>query len=138
MAQMVSEIMSTDPATVPGQVSISEAARLMREREIGDVLVTDEGRLRGVLTDRDIVVRAVAEERTDTATVREICTEDVVSCRVSDEVDRAVALMREHAVRRLPVLDEGRPVGVVSLGDLAIERDQRSALADISAAFPSP
>ena len=138
MAQMVSEIMSTDPATVPGQVSISEAARLMREREIGDVLVTEEGRLRGVLTDRDIVVRAVAEERTDTATVREICTEDVVSCRVSDEVDRAVALMREHAVRRLPVLDEGRPVGVVSLGDLAIERDQRSALADISAAFPSP
>jgi CBS domain-containing protein len=135
---MVSEIMSTDPATVPGQVSISEAARLMREREIGDVLVTEEGRLRGVLTDRDIVVRAVAEERTDTATVREICTEDVVSCRVSDEVDRAVALMREHAVRRLPVLDEGRPVGVVSLGDLAIERDQRSALADISAAFPSP
>ena len=89
MAQMVSEIMSTDPATVPGQVSISEAARLMREREIGDVLVTEEGRLRGVLTDRDIVVRAVAEERTDTATVREICTEDVVSCRVSDEVDRA-------------------------------------------------
>ena len=138
MAQMVSEIVSTDPATVPGQVSISEAARLMREREIGDVLVTEEGRLRGVLTDRDIVVRAVAEERTDTATVREICTEDVVSCRVSDEVDRAVALMRAHAVRRLPVLDEGRPVGVVSLGDLAIERDQRSALADISAAFPSP
>ena len=101
MAQMVSEIMSTDPATVPGQVSISEAARLMREREIGDVLVTEEGRLRGVLTDRDIVVRAVAEERTDTATVREICTEDVVSCRVSDEVDRAVALMRAVLTKRL-------------------------------------
>jgi len=138
MAQTVGEIMSTDPATVPGRVAISAAARLMRERGIGDVLVTDEGRLRGVLTDRDIVVRAVAEERSDTATAVEVCSEDVVSCRVSDEVDRAVALMREHAVRRLPVVDDGRLVGVVSLGDLAIERDQRSALADISAAFPSP
>ncbi|WP_034263069.1 CBS domain-containing protein [Actinospica robiniae] len=138
MAQTVSEIMSTDPATVPGQVPISEVARLMREREIGDVLVTDEGRLYGVLTDRDIVVRAVAEERSDTATAMEICSGDVVSCRVADEVDRALALMREHAVRRLPVVEDGRPVGVVSLGDLAIERDQRSALADISAAHPSP
>lgn len=138
MAQTVGEIMSTDPATVPGRVAVSEAARLMRERGIGDVLVTDEGRLRGVLTDRDIVVRAVAEERADTATAMEICSEDVVSCRESDEVDRAVALMREHAVRRLPVVGDGRLVGVVSLGDLAIERDQRSALADISAAHPSP
>lgn len=137
MAQTVSEIMSTEPASVPGRVAVSAAARMMRERGIGDVLVTDEGRLRGVLTDRDIVVRAVADERADTATAVEICSQDVVTCRPTDEVDRAVALMREHAIRRLPVVDDGELVGVVSLGDLALERDQRSALADISAARPN-
>jgi CBS domain-containing protein len=137
MAQLVSEIMSTDPATVPGQVAVTAAARMMRERDIGDVLVTEEGRLCGVLTDRDIVVRAVAEERSETATAREICSEDLVTCRASDEIERAVALMREHSVRRLPVVDDGRLVGVLSLGDLALERDERSALADISAAHPN-
>lgn len=137
MAQMVREIMTADPATVPAQAPVAEAARLMREQDIGDVLVTDQGKLCGVVTDRDIAVRIVADQRPSGTATAEVCTKETVTCSPSDDVDRAVALMREHAVRRLPVVDEGRLVGVVSLGDLAIERDQRSALADISAAPPS-
>ena len=137
MAQKVREIMTADPATVSAQTSVSEAARVMRDANIGDVLVTDQGQLRGVLTDRDIVVRAVAHERPADTPVREVCSPNTVTCAPSDDIERAVALMREHAVRRLPVVDADRLVGVVSLGDLAIERDQRSALSDISAAQPN-
>jgi CBS domain-containing protein len=138
MSQKVSEIMTTDPVTVPARAPISEAARLMRDHGIGDVLVTDEGRLRGVLTDRDIAVRAVADQRLPGGTAAEaVCTADAVTCAPSDDLERATVLMREHAVRRLPVVDQGRVVGVLSLGDLAMERDRRSALADISAARPN-
>jgi CBS domain-containing protein len=130
--------MTADPATVPAQAPVSEAARLMAEQDIGAVLVTEEGRLRGVLTDRDIAVRVVAEQRPDDTPAAEVCgSERVVTCAPDDDVERAAVLMREHALRRLPVVDEGRLVGVLSLGDLAIERDQRSALADISAARPN-
>jgi CBS domain-containing protein len=109
----------------------------MRDANIGDVLVTEAGQVRGVLTDRDIVVRAVAHERPAHTPVVEICSPSTVTCAPSDDIDRAVALMREHGVRRLPVVDADQLVGVLSLGDLAIERDQRSALADISAAQPN-
>jgi CBS domain-containing protein len=101
------------------------------------VLVTDEGRLAGVVTDRDIAVQIVADQRPSGTAVAEIYSRAAITCSSSDDVERAVALMREHAVRRLPVVDEGRLVGVVSLGDLAIDRDQRSALAAISAAPPT-
>lgn len=137
MAQMVREIMTADPATVPARAPVSEAARLMREHDIGEVLVTDEGRLSGVLTDRDIAVRIVAEQRPNGTAAADVCSEATLKVAPGDDIDRAVALMREHYVRRLPVVDDGRLVGVVSLGDLAIERDQRSALADISAAPPN-
>ncbi|HEX4786821.1 MAG TPA: CBS domain-containing protein [Actinospica sp.] len=138
MAQKVHEIMTADPATVPAQAPVSEAARLMGEQDIGAVLVTEEGRLRGVLTDRDIAVRVVAEMRSSETPAAEVCSPGpVVTCSPGDDVERAAVLMREHALRRLPVVDEGRLVGVLSLGDLALELDQRSALADISAARPN-
>lgn len=137
MAQKVGELMARDPATIPGSAAVTVAARLMRERDIGDVLVTDEGALRGVLTDRDIALRAVAEELPEDTTAAEICSTDVVTCSSFDDVADALELMREHAVRRLPVVDRGRLVGVVSLGDLVIEQDQHSTLADISAAYPN-
>jgi CBS domain-containing protein len=137
MAQKVHEIMTADPATVTTKSTMSEAARVMRDENIGDVLVTEEGQLRGVLTDRDIVVRGVAHERPAHTPVHEICSPSTVICAPNDDIDDAVTLMREHGVRRLPVVDAGRLVGVVSLGDLAIERDQNSALAHISAAQPN-
>ncbi len=137
MAERVRELMA-EPVTVPADTTLIEAARLMRDADIGDVLVSDGERLRGVVTDRDLVVRGLAEELTPTGTtVAQLCTRDVVTVHPDDDVQQAVRLMRQAAVRRLPVVDGDRLVGVVSLGDLAIERDERSALADISAADPN-
>ena len=137
MPQQVREIMTPRPVTVPPRTPIADAARMMRDMQVGDVLVAEGNALHGVLTDRDVVVRAVADERSYATAAVDVCSPAAVTCAPSDDVERAVVLMREHALRRLPVVDEGRLVGVVSLGDLAMERDQRSALADISAAPPS-
>lgn len=138
MAQKVRDIMTGVPVTLERNQSLVDAARMMRDAAIGDVLVTDNGRLIGVLTDRDIVVRAVAEARDPgLTTVGEVCSPQVTTVEPDDDLDTAVRLMREQAIRRLPVVDDGRAVGIVSLGDLAVERDERSALADISAAPPN-
>ena len=105
----------------------------MKESDIGDVLVSDDGKLCGVVTDRDIVVRGLAEGRAS-ARLGDICSRELVTVPPDGEVDEAARLMSEHALRRLPVTDHGRPVGMVSIGDLAVEMDRDSVLADISAA----
>jgi CBS domain-containing protein len=137
--QRISDVMTADVTTCPQDATIEDAARLMRQEDIGDVLVTDEeGRLAGIVTDRDIVVRALAEGRSPGETpVRDVLTTEVVALEPKDAVDRAVQVMRDGAVRRVPVVEDGRPVGIVSIGDLAVERDPDSALADISAAEPN-
>ena len=117
---------------------MTDVARIMWDEDIGAVLVTDEDRLRGLVSDRDLVVRVVAEgEDPGRTTVARACSEDLVTVGPDDELDVAVRGMREHAVRRVPVVEEGRPVGIVSLGDLAVERDPGSALGGISAAGPN-
>ncbi|MFI0504008.1 CBS domain-containing protein [Streptomyces albogriseolus] len=138
MAQYVRDIMTSAPVTVGPHTSVAQAARLMRDHDLGAVLVADDGRLRGLVTDRDLVVRAVAEgvDPEETTVVR-ACSEDLVTVRPDDELDLAVRLMREHAVRRVPVVDGEQPVGVLSLGDVALERDPDSALADIGVARPN-
>jgi CBS domain-containing protein len=91
----------------------------------------------GIVTDRDIVVRGVAEGRdADSTQVSDVCTSGVETIDPSASVDDALRLMREHDIRRLPVTKNGRPVGILSLGDLAVEREPESTLADISAATP--
>ncbi|NUT37053.1 MAG: CBS domain-containing protein [Hamadaea sp.] len=138
MAHKVHEVMTDHPVTVEPGTTLAQAAQLMRERNIGDVIVAEGGLPKGIVTDRDIVVRAVAEGRDSTATtVGEICTGDVATVGPDDDADSAVALMRSKAIRRLPVVDHDRLVGVLSLGDMAVDRDPRSALADISAATPN-
>ncbi|TDD77875.1 CBS domain-containing protein [Actinomadura rubrisoli] len=138
MAQKVNEVMTPVPVAVSPDASLVEAGDLMREHGIGDVLVVHEGRLRGLVTDRDIVVRAVAAERDMAATtVAEICSTNVVTVAPGEDAEAAVTLMRRHAVRRIPVMDGDRPIGMVSIGDLAVQRDERSALADISAEPPN-
>jgi CBS domain-containing protein len=111
----------------------------MRGNDIGDVIVLKEKRLFGILTDRDIVVRALAtRSNPETTTVGEICSRDLTTIEPTSSVEQAVRFMREKAIRRLPVVDEGGDViGIVSIGDLALERDPDSALADISAAPPN-
>ncbi|MBT2459100.1 CBS domain-containing protein [Streptomyces sp. ISL-86] len=138
MRQKIREIMTEHPVTVGPQTSLRDAARRMRDADIGDVLITDDGHLRGLVIDRDLVVRALAEGNDpDQTTVAEICSDELVSVAPDDDIDHAVDLMRERALRRLPVIDNEELIGIVSLGDVAIDRDERSALADISAAEPN-
>lgn len=133
MAQTVREVMTRDVVTLPRDASIVEAAKLMRDNGIGDVVVTDGDRAEGIVTDRDIVIRAVADGK-EPGSVRldQVVSEDLTAVAPDDSVDRAVQIMRERAIRRLPVVEAGKPVGIVSLGDLAVEHDPGSALADIS------
>ena len=138
MARKVGEVMTHDPRTVDAGGSLVDAARAMREADVGDVVVIDRGRVAGILTDRDIAVRAVAEERDPRTTrVHEVCSANVVTVTQDQDLGDAIRLMREHDVRRLPVVHDGRPIGILSLGDMAVERDPDSVLADISAADPN-
>ncbi len=135
MAKTIREVMTPDPVCLTDDATIAEAARQMRDSDIGDVLVKDSSGLRGMITDRDIVIRAIATGRDpNTTAVSEILSADPVCAAPDDDVSTAVELMRRHALRRLPVCEGDRLMGIVSIGDLAIEQDSRSALADISAA----
>lgn len=138
MAQKVREIMTRAPVALRSSQPVTEAAKVMREHGIGTVLIVDDGQLKGLVTDRDIVVRAIAEVRDPAVTlVGEICSPDPITVAPDDDTDTVVQRMRERAVRRVPVVEDGHPVGVLSIGDMALERDERSALADISAQPPN-
>lgn len=138
MPQSIREVMTANPVSLPATTSLVDAARRMKDDGIGDVLVADGDDLRGLVTDRDIVVRAVAEGRDSTSTtLGEVCSADLVTLDPGASVHDAVELMSERAVRRLPVVENGRAIGIVAMGDLAIERDPHTALADISAAAPN-
>jgi CBS domain-containing protein len=137
MARSVGDIMTRNPRTVEAGDSVAEAARQMRDGGFGSVLVLDNGQVDGIVTDRDIAVRAVAEGRDPESTqVSEIYSTGVATVEPSQSIEDAVQTMREHDIRRLPVVENGRPVGILSLGDLAVERDPESVLADISASSP--
>ena len=139
MSERIRDVMTTNPETLPESTIVREAAETMRANDIGDVVIVDDnGAISGILTDRDIVVRVVAEGRDPRATrIGDIASRELTAVSPDDPVDRAVLLMRERAIRRLPVVDKGKPVGIVSIGDLALDRDPDSALADISAAPPN-
>jgi CBS domain-containing protein len=134
MAQLVRDLMTPDPVALPAGTPVPEAARVMRERDIGDVLVVDDDRLRGIVTDRDIVVRGVADwGDVSTCSLGDVCSDQLLTATPDEEVDAAITRMREASVRRIPVVDGERPVGILSIGDAAVARDPGSALADISA-----
>ncbi|MEU7316409.1 CBS domain-containing protein [Streptomyces sp. NPDC007083] len=137
MTRLVRDIMTPAATTVRPDASLVEAAQLMRAQDIGDVLVVKDSRLLGLLTDRDITLRAVADA-VDPLSVNclSACTRDPVTVSPDTELRTAVELMRTHAVRRLPVVDGGRPAGMVSIGDLVRESDPESLLAHISRAVP--
>jgi CBS domain-containing protein len=137
MAQQIRDLMTPNPVVLPGTASVHEAARAMRDAEIGDVIVLEQNQVCGIVTDRDIVVRMVAEARDPAnTTLADLCSHALVTVRPTDTLEDAVRLMRTHAIRRLPVVEGGQAVGMVSLGDLAVERDPDSALGAISGAPP--
>ena len=139
MTEYIRDVMTTNPETLPESTTVREAAETMRANDIGDVVIVDDnGAISGILTDRDIVVRVVAEGRDPRVTrIGDIASRELTAASPDDPVDRAVQLMRDKAIRRLPAVDKGKPVGIVSIGDLALDRDPGSALADISAAPPN-
>ena len=139
MTITVGELMTTEPVRKPSDTPLIEVARAMRDNKIGDVLVTDGDRVAGVVTDRDIVVRAVAEGRDPaTTTVGEVASPGMISITQDASASEAVEMMRQEAVRRLLVTDSaGATAGVVSLGDLAAALGPNSALGTISGAPPN-
>ena len=126
MVQSIQDVMTPNPFLIGAETPVARAAHLMRQADVGS------------LTDRDITIRAVAEERdVRTTPVGEVCSREPLTLFVSDTIEQAIEVMRSNSVRRVPVLDEeGRPAGIVSLGDVAIERGG-TPLGDISAAPPN-
>jgi CBS domain-containing protein len=138
MAQTVREVMTDRVVTVPSTASLMDASRAMADHDIGDVIVVDDGNVSGIVTDRDIVVRAIAKgSEPKTTRVSDVLSGQVQTLGPDASIGDAVRLMTEGAIRRIPVVEGGRPIGIVSIGDLAVERDADSALADISAANPN-
>ena len=133
----IRDVMTPNPTCVSPDDSIQNAARIMRDEDTGVVPVVENGRAVGIVTDRDIVVRAVAEDGQMSRPIREIVTGNLVSARPDMSTREAAELMSEHQVRRLPVVENERLVGIVSIGDLAVKegKDRRigDTLQDISA-----
>jgi CBS domain-containing protein len=120
MAKKIREIMSSAPVGLAATQPVSAAARAMKEHGIGAVLVLADGKLAGLVTDRDITVRVLADERDPQATrLGDICSTDLAVVGPDDDVMLATRLVRDRAVRRIPVVKDGIPVGIVSVGDLA-------------------
>ena len=139
MAEQVRDVMTPDPACVSAEDTTDKAAQLMRDRDVGSIVVTENGPgVAGIVTDRDIVVRAVADGKNPTEVrVSEVASSNPTTLSADDAIDDAIGRMREENIRRLPVVEGERPVGIVSLGDLARAQDPNSVLGDISAAPPN-
>ncbi|AMV10332.1 CBS domain-containing protein [Geobacillus sp. G4] len=134
--QTVRDVMSTDVQYCTPLDNLYEAAVKMRDFNVGAIPIVDDGRLVGMITDRDIVVRGMAEKRPGSTAVTEVMSRDLVTLSPDDSVQKAADMMARHQIRRLPVVENGRLVGIISLGDLATNRysDERAgrALSEIS------
>ncbi len=140
MPQQIRDIMTKNPVTIEASASILEAAQAMKSANIGDVIVLKEGNgeICGVVTDRDIVVRAIAEGREASKTrVREVCSEKVHTISPDENVEEVIRVMRQYKVRRIPVVENKVPIGIVSLADLAATQDPGSLLGSISESPPN-
>ena len=133
MDARVRDVMTPGPIGVDYYQSIGEAARTMRDWGVGAVLVVRNGSLHGLVTDRDLVMRAVAEARGADEPVGPLSSANLIGVDADTDVREAMRLMREHAVRRLPVLEDGQVTGIVSLGDLAITGEPALVFAQLSA-----
>jgi signal-transduction protein with cAMP-binding, CBS, and nucleotidyltransferase domain len=133
MDAKVRDVMTPGPIGVDYDQSVGEAARAMRDWGVGAILVVSNGSLYGLVTDRDLVVRAVAEERGADEPVGPLSSANLIGVDADADVHEAMRLMRQHGVRRLPVLEDGQIAGIVSLGDLAMQDEPDLAFAQFSA-----
>jgi Predicted signal-transduction protein containing cAMP-binding and CBS domains len=133
MDAKVRDVMTPGPIGVDYDQSVGEAARAMRDWGVGAILVVSNGSLYGLVTDRDLVMRAVAEARGADEPVGPLSSADLIGVDADTDVREAMRLMRQHGVRRLPVLEDGQVTGIVSLGDLAMQDEPDLAFAQLSA-----
>src|SRR5918911_782817 len=125
MAKSVRDLMSSNPHSVSSDASVVDAARIMRDEDVGLVPVVDGDRLVGTITDRDITIRVVVEQKDpQSVKVRDVASTDLVTVDPQQDLDQALRLMAQHQVRRLPVVEEGgRLVGIVAQADVARAAD---------------
>lgn len=131
----IAEVMTPDVEVLRPEETLRDAARAMADLDVGSLPVCDGRRLIGMITDRDITVRAVAEGKSADTAVSEVMTDDVVWCTDTDSIDDVLQQMADAQIRRIPVVDENRQlVGIVALGDIALEEDDDvdETLRDIS------
>jgi len=128
MAKSVRDAMTENPRSIGASTSVVEAARLMREDDIGSLPITDDEKLVGMITDRDITTRVVAEAADPTSmSVESVYSRDLVSVEANSDLGEALRLMARHQVRRLPVVENGRLVGIVAQADIALKDNDKTA-----------
>jgi CBS domain-containing protein len=126
MGKKIREVMTPAPETVQADRTAAEAARKMKEADAGMIPVMTNGDLLGTVTDRDIALRVVAEGKDPQATpVEEIASTDVVTVGPDDDLDAALEMMAKHQVRRLPVVEDGRLIGIIAQADVAREGNEK-------------
>jgi CBS domain-containing protein len=135
--QQLKDLMSRDVKVINPDTTIGEAAKKMRDGDFGMMPVGEDDRMIGTISDRDIAIRAVAEDKNASTKVRDVMSEGIVWVYEDDSVERVAAIMSKHQVRRLPVVNrDKRLVGIVALGDFAVESSEiqpaAEALAEIS------
>ena len=120
MHQSIREAMTSNPTIVEPDTTAAEAARTMKSEDVGSLPIVEDGRLVGVVTDRDLAIRILAEDRGADTPVGEIASRDVVTADPEQSLEEAARLMAEHQVRRLPVTEEdGKLVGILAQADVA-------------------
>jgi CBS domain-containing protein len=135
MAQTINEVMTRDPRTVSSDAPLTDVAKEMDQADTGAIIVAEDGRFKGIITDRDIVVRAIAAGKDPKSTTAgEIATTGAKTLAPDASVEDAIKLMRDSAIRRIPIVEDDKAIGIVSLGDLAVDGAGEKALDDISSA----
>ena len=139
MTQSVRDAMTENPRSIGASASVVEAARLMREGDIGSLPITDDEELVGMITDRDITTRVVAEAGDPKSTsVGEVYSRDLISVEPDKDLEEALQLMARHQVRRLPVVENGRLVGIVAQADIALMENERKKTGELVEAISKP
>jgi CBS domain-containing protein len=137
--QKIGEVMSSEVHTIRPDASIEEAAQEMRDGDFGLLPVANNGQLLGVITDRDIAVRAVAEGKDPETPIQEVMSAGVISAHEDDSVEEAARIMSEHQIRRLPIVDDKEHlVGIVSLGDFAVDASDIGPVMEALEGISSP
>jgi CBS domain-containing protein len=140
MPKSVRDTMTENPRSIGVSASVVEAARLMREGHIGSLPITDDDQLVGMITDRDITTRVVAEAADPkTTSVGDVYSRDLISVEPDQDLQEALQLMARHQVRRLPVVEDGRLVGIVAQADIALTlRDNEQKTGELVEAISEP